>query len=335
MKLTSAAIIVSNNPERIEECLQYVAKQTVPFDRIIIIAWSRYPQQKQEIVNRATCTIKNVEIVEPRNDTRLESNRNKAITYLARNPTDSVAFLDDDIFLDERWHEAMQRAAKYDGDTVSHATLVVFKSNRNLVQSAGHILNNTKPLDLGYKKQKVTYLSKTEKPLCPCGNCAFVPWSAIEQIQKIDPEIWDPNFDKWQTCFDFGLKLRLCGYDCHLVPSARAIHEGYLDKSVRGQKLKEKDIKNQLKSRLLLYSKFFSKDERKGAMRILEESVNRWSQNGYPHAEDHIRGDCLKCLLKCAQSEAKDLLEITSDVWLKLVNRLDVQSRRRLLFGGL
>lgn len=326
MKLTSAAIIASNNPERIGECLQYVAKQTVPFDRIIIIAWSQDPQQKQEVISRATCTINDIEIVEPSNDTRLESNRNKAITHLARNPMDSVAFLDDDTFLDEQWHEAMQRAARQGGDTVSHATLVRFKSNPTLVQSAGHILDNTKPLDLGYK-QKVTGFSKTKKPLCPCGNCAFVPWSAIEQIQKIDPEMWDPNFDKWQTCFDFGLKLRLCGYDCHLVPSARAIHEGYLDKSLRGQKLKEKDVKNQLKSRLLLYDKFFPNDEHKEAMRILKKSVNRWSQNGYPHAEDHIRGDGLKCLFKCAQSEAKDLLEITSDVWLKRVNRLYVQSQ--------
>jgi GT2 family glycosyltransferase len=327
MKLSSAAIIASGNPQRIGRCLQLLAKQTMPFDRIIVVAWG---EQKQDVISRATSTAENVEIVESSDDTKLESNRNDAITHLSRNPTNRVAFLDDDTFLDKRWHESMQYAVEQDGDTVSHATVVMFKSIPTLVQSAGHILDNAKPLDLGYKRE-VACLPKSKNPLCPCGNSAFVPWSAIEQIQKKDSEVWDPKFDHWQTCFDFGLKLRLCGYDCHLVPLAHATHEGYIDKSLRGQKLKKEHVKNQLRSRLLLYGKFFPTDERKEAMKVLEKSVKRWSQKGYPHAGNHIKGDRVKPIFKSAQSESKHLLDKTSRVWLKLVKCLDVQPRRRLL----
>ncbi len=333
MKLSSAAIIPSGNSERIKECLQHLAKQTVPFDRIIVAAWGQNAQRKQQVLRAAISTIENVEIVESENDRRPETNLNNGISYLSGRPTNRVTFLNDDTLLDKKWHESMQQAAIHDGDKVAHATVVMFKSKPNLIQSAGHILGNAKPREFEYKKITLE-TSKDKRPLCPCGNSAFVPWSAIEQIRKMDPHVWDPNFIRWQSCFDFGLKLQLCGYDCHIVPSARAIHEGYLDKSLKGEKLKKKDVKDQLRSRLLLYDKFFPNSERKKAMKILEKSVRRWSQKGYPHAEN-VNGDLIKCLLERAQIESKDLLENTSHLWIGLVNRLDVQARRRLLFGNI
>jgi hypothetical protein len=108
--------------------------------------------------------------------------------------------------------------------------------------------------------------------------------------------------------------LRLCGCQCRLVPSARAIHEGYLDKSLRRYKLKEEEVRIELRSRLLLYNKFFPDQERKQVMDILEESVGFWSQEGYPHANKQIKGDLLRSSFEWAQVESNRLIESTSTV---------------------
>lgn len=330
VRRSSAAIIPSGNSERIKGCLQNVAKQTVPFDRIIIAVWGEDPEQRQQVISRATSTLQNVEIVESEGDTRPESNLNHAIRHLSRQPTDRVAFLNDDTFLDERWHESMQHAAQSDGESVSHASVVFFKSFPNLVQGAGHILINTKPRDHEYRKAISEPFDPP--PLCPCGNSAFVPWGALEEIQRRDSGVWDPDFVRWQSCFDFGLKLQLCGCGCLLVPSAHAIHEGYLDKSLRGEKLKAEEVKMQLRSRLFLYGKFFPQQERKEAIDILEGSLDRWAQGGYPHAEN-LSGDLIRSIYAEAEIEARGLLEKASAKWLELVGRVDPQLRRRWLFG--
>jgi GT2 family glycosyltransferase len=330
VRYSSAAVIPSGNPVRIKDCLERLARQTVPFDRIIVAVWGQNPEQEQQVISLATSTLQNVEIVESEEDTRPESNLNNAIRHLSRNPTNRVAFLNDDTFLDERWHESMQYAAQRDGEKVSHASLVIFKSFPNLVQGAGHILIKAKPRDHEYKKTISGPLDS--QPLCPCGNSAFVPWGALEEILNRDSRVWEPDFIRWQSCFDFGLKLRLSGCGCRLVSSARAIHEGYLDKSLRGEKLKAEEVKMQLRSRRLLYGKFFPEEERKEAVDILERSLERWAQSGYPHAED-VSGDLVRSIYTMAKMEAKGLLEKVSLEWLELVGRIDPRLRRRWLFG--
>ena len=332
MELSSTAIIPSGNPERVDGCLQRLVRQTVPFDRIIIAVWGTSIKEREEVSRRAHSVLRSAEVVESGTDVRPETNLNNAIKYLSNRPTNRVAFLNDDTLLDDHWHESMQQAAQKDGDHVVHASVVFFKFFPNFIQSAGHILYNSKPRDHKYRKM-ISGLADASQPLCPCGNSAFVPWNALQEIQRGHPEVWDPNFIRWQSCFDFGLKLRLRGYDCRLVSSARAVHEGYLDKSLRGQKLKDEDVKIQLRSRIFLYGKFFPEKERKEAMKILESSLDRWARGGYPHAGRKVKGDVIRSMYACAKIEAKNLLEKTSTEWLQLLSCLNVQLRRKWLFG--
>jgi hypothetical protein len=125
--------------------------------------------------------------------------------------------------------------------------------------------------------------------------------------------------------------MRLLGYDCHLIFSAHALHDGYLDQILMGHLLEEKDVKNQLRSRLLLYGKFFPEVERKEALQFLERSVDRWERKGYPGTG--IKGDRIKPLFEIAQVESGNLLRQSSHLWLERVERLDVQLQRKLLFG--
>jgi GT2 family glycosyltransferase len=330
MTFSAAAVIPSNNPERIKRCFQHLVKQTVQFDRIIVVVWDRAMLNKQRVIESASRIISKVEIVESGFDTRPETNLNRGIRCLSTNPTDFVAFLNDDTYLDERWHESMQNAACNHGKKALYASVVQFDSNPNLIQSAGHFLNRSRPLDLHYKT-RFQQVPDLPEPLCPCGNAAFIPWCAIEQIQEKEDQVWDPSFERWQSCFDFGLKMRLLGYDCHLISSAHALHDGYLDQILMGHLLEEKDVKNQLRSRLLLYGKFFPEAERKEALQLLERSVDRWERKGYPGSE--IKGDRIKSLFEIAQVESENLLKQSSHLWLERVERLDVQSQRKLLWG--
>ena len=331
MDLTSAAIIISNNPVQIDNCLSHVANQTVPFSRILVVAWGQ-ENLKQQVIQKAVSVISNAEIIDPDNDTRLENNRNKAISHLIEKPTDRVAFLDDDTLIENNWLEVMRCAAMQDGDKISHATVVKFNSQPFCIQSAGHCLDNASPLDLAYGK--CINFPITAIPLCPCGNSAYIPWRALVDIHDRDQEIWDPDFDQWVTCFDFGLKLQLCGYGCKLVPSAFATHQGYLDKSIRNQKLCKNKVMKQLRSRLLLYFKFYPSPDRESATDQLNKSLDRWRINGYPHAEAEIKGEKLVELFCSARIGAKKLAKTKSKIWLELMSNLVSSQRRNLLFGN-
>lgn len=56
--------------------------------------------------------IESVEVVESTKDHRPETNLNQAIMHLSRDPTNYIAFLNDDTYLHEQWHEAMQHASQ-------------------------------------------------------------------------------------------------------------------------------------------------------------------------------------------------------------------------------
>jgi len=327
----TAAIIPSNSSERIERCFQHLLRQTVQFERLILVAWGVTRLQGQKVIESAARIIRNVEVVEAGPDTRPEINLNAGITRLSKNPTDYVAFLNDDTYLDEKWHESMLKAGCSGGRRALYASVVQFVSDPRLVQSAGHVLNRSRPHDFHYK-ESTRQVRRLPSPLCPCGNAAFVPWDAIERVWKRDSQLWDPAFERWQSCFDFGLKMRLSGYDCHLIPSAHALHDGYLDHILTGGSLEERDVKNQLRSRLLLYGKFFPEKHRREAIQLLEGSLGRWRSNGYPGSR--VKDNRITSLFETAEAESRKILgSITSYPWLEMIERLDAQSQRKLLFG--
>jgi len=333
MMSSTAILVPSNSPERIERCFQCLSVQTVPFDRVVLVVWGESSHQKQEVVTRARGAIKNFEVVGSGSDIRPETNLNLGLAHLSYFPPGYVAIINDDTFLHERWNETVQEAAQCHGTNMAYATVVFFQNCPGLVQSAGHILKDARPHDQQYKVA-IEQLSNRSKPLCPCGNAAFVPWELIEKIWEKDGEVWDAKFERWQSCFDFGLKMWLCGFGCSLIPSAQALHNGYLDNILAGRRITDEDVKKQLRSRLLLYSKFYPLEERSQAMGLLRASVERWAQRGYPGAADDIKGDRIRSIYDIAKNEFLRLREMVNPVWLDLMGRLDGQTRRSLLFGS-
>ena len=186
-----------------------------------------------------------------------------------------------------------------------------------MVQSCGHIFPDGKPYDLHYK-ESVSKVTNEAQPLCPCTNSAFVPWSALQEIAVIDHNYFDLLF-KRMTCFDLGLKLRLLGYGCELIPTARATHSGYLQENDIG----EKRVLEELRSRLLLYKKFLPYEEHQNAMRTLQKRIECQKKN-YPRST--ISGKRLRLLFDNVSQYVAGIK--TNPRWKELAEALPQGLRR-------
>lgn len=327
-EIKTAVIIVSESVQRIKDCLEKVKDQTSTFNIIIIVGWGK---ERTLVIEKAKSIICDIIEIEPDKDTTLEANRNKAINYIINEKVniDRVAFIDDDTLIDKDWHLEMINAAKSDGDNIAHSTIVKFFSNQDIVQSAGHYFDNYKPLDIAYKKQPGNI---DKEPLCPCGNSAFIPWNAIIDIKKIDDNVWDPCFDQWMTCFDFGLKLKLCGYNTKIAKTASATHEGYLNNLYNGKKLNELHVFKQIRSRFLLYRKFFPENEYNNAIMAFKESYQTWINNGHPSFEDHIMGQRLECLINDAKMKAEEIYKLKcNSIWKEKMKKMTKEEKMKIL----
>ncbi|MCK4814233.1 hypothetical protein KA005_00565 [bacterium] len=322
-----AVVLASGKAERFRKALQAVCEQTMPFKRVVVVPWGGESKEVEEI---AKCRKIPTQIVSPSRYATFEENRNNALSVIATNPPEWVAFIDDDTIIDRTWAGEMITGSKTFGNKCAFASVVTSASHPDCIQSAGHVLSAGRPLDCGYRwplSAKDTLID----PLCPCANSAFVPWRAIERISKLDESVWDPRFQRWQTCFDFGLKVRLVDFGCRLVRSAVATHEGaYERKGV----LQKDDVKGQLRSRILLYDKFYPKQERTEAMDLLAKKrvYGRWKEAGYPNAR-WLRGEEMVATFQAAMEEERKLREGMGDVYLRKIESLDTPSRRSLLFG--
>jgi GT2 family glycosyltransferase len=298
------------------------------FNKVVVVPWGNERENIKRIVKEQQIT---TEVVSSSGDNTLEGSRNNALRAIANDPPDWVAFIDDDTIIDPSWLCEMMRTGKALGNKFAFASLVRYVSKPNIVQSAGHILFEGRPLDCGYGKP-TSAICTTYSPLCPCGNSAFVPWEGIEKISCLDENVWDPRFEQWQACFDFGLKLRLVDVSCRFVRSALAKHEGLIERQ-KGVLGKE-DVRKQLRSRILLYDKFYPVAERTEVIKVLEKRVyEKWKEAGYPNARS-LRGEEMVETFKSALAEEKKLKKMESDIWVKKMERMNEVCRRALLFGG-
>lgn len=318
-------ILSSKNPINVKNAIKSIISQINPFNRIFLVPWGNNYREVEKV---ALAIHNDIIIIPPNDDTSLGGNRNNALHFIKNNPPDWVAFIDDDTILHPQWLSEMLIAVDKFGNNYCFASLVLFENSPTIVQSAGHILHEARPHDRGFKNPKKG-LCVSDEPLCPCGNSAFVPWSVIEKIMDIDNEIWDPNFKQSQTCFDFGLKLQLIKCKCQFIHSAIATHKGWME--TQGE-LKESDVINQLRSRILRYDKFYPEKDRKEAKESLKNRIyGRWKKKGYPSGNS-IKGEDVIRVYKIALEQEEKLVGNITDDWIKKMRLLDESKRRKLLF---
>lgn len=209
---TIAVVVSSGKPKRFSEWMDECWPRLAMRVRLLIVPWGDHWNAIKSLAPSTTEFP-----LEGRPGSSFEHNANAAIDYLATaDPPSIVAFLDDDTIV---------------GDLADSS--VVVHRGEDRIQSCGHFFVRAAPRDI---------LSITDAAargvLCPCSNCTVVKWDLIVEIRAIDQSIWDPRFVQWQTCFDAGLKMLLCGGRTVLASEARAEHSGYLtwDKATKDQR---------------------------------------------------------------------------------------------------
>ena len=257
-------------------------QQTLPFKKIVVVAWGT----EISAIAKETSHFSLAEITEGGTIGNVSTHRNIGLERIRSMNPDYVAFVDDDTFLNDTWHEYAMQTAIHTVKTCSIGGVITFASNWTKVQSCGHLFSNYRPLDISYGVAQDEIVLPTppesvssETFTCPCANSAFVPWTALECIHEIDGCYWDEKFSR-MTCFEFGFKMHRLGYGYVLAPGALATHNGYLHR----KNLRKEDIYDQIFSRIMLYRKFLADAECVRALADLGQRVIRWATNGYPHS---------------------------------------------------
>ncbi|MFX0203377.1 MAG: glycosyltransferase family 2 protein [Candidatus Hodarchaeota archaeon] len=310
IRSVTAIVLVSSSRARFVEWLSY-SWCSLKGTRLILVPFG---SECDDIRMKAP---KEAEICHPTEDTSLEANRNTALAYLASlEHPEFVAFLDDDTFTDQGWLNAMLDAATANPTTAAFASKVRSFCT-GTIQSCGHILEKAAPHDLGLKDGAIG------TPMCPCGNCAFVRWSAIQRIREVDSDCWDPRFQQWQTCFDFGLKLVLTGSTTDLVHEATAQHQGYMtwDEKEKEKRKNTAPIR-QLRSRFLLYRKFLPENLVEQVRAQMKEREERWQKTGYPGFKNLLKGSEISSVMESAWGDADTLWHCKPDkTWKNLMTK--------------
>jgi len=295
-----AVVVASGNKQVFGEWLRR-AVPNLGNASLFLVPWGGDAADIQSLAARASP--KRIEIIPSSQIPTFEGNRNEALRHLKSCPPEFVAFLDDDAFPEEAWLGNMLEAGDADCGVGAFCSRVLTDGtpgNPQDMQSEGHYLLHGSPRDRGFRGGQLQ-----PDPLCPCGNSAFVRWSAIAKIEELDPDVWDPRFRRWQTCFDFGLKLVLTRTLVKAVPAALLRHRGYMTwTEERKAKKASQAVLGQLRSRFLLYEKFFPRSLAQKARDALSGKYPKWREQGYPDFEKWIKGDLVEQFVKQACEEA-------------------------------
>ena len=331
--MKTAIIVPSDKILYFQSCIECILNQSEKFDSIFVIPWGH---DKDKIINLSKQHGDVITIMNHRENTTLEENRNVVLDHIKYKEPSTykyISFIDDDSLLDEKWLEHMKRMALQLGSKKSFASTVYpikmkdhTNRNKEKTQSLGHEIINTSPRDVCFYKNHSSCTNPT--PHFPCGNSAFIPWEAIVQIYTHDPKIWNHEFRQWQTCFAFGIKLRILRYDCELNKDAIVFHEGAIEK--KNRELNESDVKGQLRSRFLLYKKYYPKAEYQEAIQVLNEKLETiWKKKGYPSSI--VMKDKIESIFNTAKEEADSTS--VDEIWKELIEKMPEEERKQILIN--
>jgi hypothetical protein len=323
---SSIAIIASGKLENLEICMPSLVGQSLPFAKIILIAWG----EQQDLIYKEWSERSNdiIDVIRTHHK-NMAMSRNAGICHLINRKIDTkyLAFIDDDICLSKRWNdEMMHKAICLLNPKMTFASVNFFRDRdkMGIIQSCGHYLPDASPRDVGYEKRlNEVYENKT--PRFPCANGGFFPWRLIEEIQLYETEVWDSRFDR-MSCFDFGLKSAILGYKCEVADKAKLCHDGL-------RELNDAQVKKQLADRMLLYRKFYPPDDRDKAMNMLRaKMMNKWIFEGYPHGTDNIRGKNLINIFVESCDDVSKYDGVENNPWIDKISELTPEERHFILF---
>ena len=217
MTYNIAAVVVNwNSWDHLGKCITALEKQTVLFERIMVVDNASEEVDKSIVANWS----KRVEFIQlPTNQGFAKGNN---VAFERIKGSDYVALVNPDAYLEPNWLEKMLSTAERHPHAASFASCLVMANDPEKWDGCGdayHLSGIVWRYGHGYNRNKYLVMEKTV--FSACAAAALYRFDALEAAGGFDDE-----FFCYVEDVDLGFRLRLLGYPCILVPDAIAYHVG-------------------------------------------------------------------------------------------------------------
>ena len=207
----SVVVTTYNGSAVLRECLESLLAQTRPFDEIVIVD-DASPEDDQSFVRERFPSVRTLRL--PRN----LGHAGAAAAGVAATPGVLVALVNNDAACDPDWLEQAVRPFE-DPAVGSVATRLVRYDRPDLLDSAGDAYTVVGHAFKGREGEPDPQEREPREVFSACAAAAILRRAAYDAAGGLRPEL-----QAYYDDVDLGFRLRLAGYSCIYVPTARARH---------------------------------------------------------------------------------------------------------------
>lgn len=211
-----AVIIVDYRAgELLTACLEGLARQTRPADRVIVVdnggAQSSLPEPRG-------CPP--IELVQPGYNTGFAEGNNLALALTV--DCDWVALLNPDAVPDPDWLEQLLRASRRYPESAAFGSRMYSDAARTRLDGSGDVMHVS---GLVWRRDHGRAAEgrrlRADEVFSPCAAAALYRRDLLADLGGFDQEFFCYTED-----VDLGFRIRLAGYVCRYVPDAQVVHQG-------------------------------------------------------------------------------------------------------------
>lgn len=213
--MTVAVIVVNwNGGTLLRRCLEALARQTHPADRIIVVDNA----STDDSLERAEPFLGGAQVIRLNENVGFARANNLAAAAAA--DFDALALLNPDAFADARWLEALVGAAERHPVYGSFASQMRLAATPEILDGAGDAYHvSGRAWRRGYGSSAADWPAHDAEVFAPCAAAALYRRSAFDDVR---------GFDERYFCYfedvDLGFRLRLKGHPCLYVHDAKVDH---------------------------------------------------------------------------------------------------------------
>lgn len=277
-----AILLLSGEIEKLKQCCECLAHQSFSDFHVILLDWSDKPKVSSAVTSTRLFPNGRIHLV-PAVGTTASQAWNIGLRHIDRELCDTpkfVGFLNEQSCADPDWLKELVSSAEHCDERTGMFASKLAGPKRKCLRSLGHTLVPWGKPDRAYQKRFDHELPG--EPLCPCQAAALYRWSLIKDVQsRGEEEFVDEDLEHYWNCFDSGIKARVLGWRCKLVPSAIVEDVGFSCTSSNPPNPNSKRIQQLQGDRLALTLKFVPDDQLPDAIiRQLTESTVRMLARG-------------------------------------------------------
>ena len=212
----AVVIVCYNSGVMLEKCLDHLAEQTWPADRILVVD----NHSDDAITHQVLDAITGAEVM------RLDANLgyggaiNRAVEALT--DEDFVCCLNPDAFPRPGWLAALMKAAARHPAVGSFSSLMLNPDDNTIIDGAGDALHISGIPWRRFHNRRTSAVNLSPGPVfSACAGAALYRLDAFREAGG-----FDESFFMYVEDIDLGFRLQLVGYSCEFVPDAITEHIG-------------------------------------------------------------------------------------------------------------